>query len=917
MNSSNGLAVVLLTLVLAACGSQTPEDWIASAKQRLDKGENSAAIIELKNAIQKDPKLAEARLLLGTAMLDTGDLNGAEIELRRALDLGAPKKLVDPPLARAMLLKGQYKQVITSYANYDAPGPSLLTSVGQAQLAVGQIDDAARAFTAALALQGDYAPAILGKARLQAVKRDLPGAIALARQAIDASPRSIEAHGVLAELLWVEGKPDQALASYRQVLQIGPRNLPAHVAIISILFQQNKLDEAGKQLDALNRFAPKHPETLYFKTYQAYLRKDLDAARQNAALHLNAAPNSVRGLLLASAVEQEAKAFQQSESYLNQALAKAPGFAPAQRALIGSYLRSGQREKAIEALGPMLKANANDPTTLALAGEAYFVSGRPSEAASYFAKATELNPKDSKTVTGLALSHLAQGMTDQGLKELEQAATMSTDKRADLALIVALIKRREFDKAQTAVDAMEREAVGQATAVSHYLRGIVLLGKRQPDLAKASFEKAMAIDPAYFPGAVQLARLDLIERKPESAEKRLEGVLAKNPKSVEALLALAHIKSGRRAKPEEVVALMNRAIALAPTAAAPKLALINYYLTTNEPAKAVAAGQEALAAARDQPELLEATGRAQLASGSSEQAIATFQRLVKVQPKAALPLLRLAEAQLAGKDLVAAEATLKRALKLKPDYLDAQRRLIALQIAKGQTTEALAVARDIKTQRPSESAGYALEGDIHGFRKDLKAAVSAYDAGLKRVGSVDLAMKKHAALRAAGNQKEADLVASEWQKAHPNDTRFRVYQAEAAIALGRYQEAVTLYQALVALDPNNPAWVNNLAHSAAQIKDPKALEYAERAFRLAPENPAIMHTLGEVLVEQGDAKRGVELMRKAASGAPNRPALRLSLAKGLMKVGQKDEAKRELESLAKLGDKFPAQAEVSQLLRGL
>ena len=65
-----------------------PEKLVASAKESLAKNDRSAAVIQLKNALQKNPDLGEARLLLGKALLEQGDLAAAEKELRRARELG-------------------------------------------------------------------------------------------------------------------------------------------------------------------------------------------------------------------------------------------------------------------------------------------------------------------------------------------------------------------------------------------------------------------------------------------------------------------------------------------------------------------------------------------------------------------------------------------------------------------------------------------------------------------------------------------------------------------------------------------------------------------------------------------------------------------------------------------------------------
>ena len=144
-----------------------------------------------------------------------------------------------------------------------------------------------------------------------------------------------------------------------------------------------------------------------------------------------------------------------------------------------------------------------------------------------------------------------------------------------------------------------------------------------------------------------------------------------------------------------------------------------------------------------------------------------------------------------------------------------------------------------------------------------------------------------------------------------------LYLAEQASLRKDYAGAARQYRLLLELQPNNAAVLNNLAWVAGQLKDPKAIEYAEKATRLAPNQPTLMDTLGVLLVEKGDSARGLELLKKALEIAPEASQIRLNYAKALLKVGQKNEAKQELDQLAKLGDKFPAQAEVGQLQKGL
>jgi predicted Zn-dependent protease len=72
-----------------------------------------------------------------------------------------------------------------------------------------------------------------------------------------------------------------------------------------------------------------------------------------------------------------------------------------------------------------------------------------------------------------------------------------------------------------------------------------------------------------------------------------------------------------------------------------------------------------------------------------------------------------------------------------------------------------------------------------------------------------------------------------------------------------------------------------------------------------------------LLLAKGDTSRALDLLQKATANAPQAPAIRLNLAKALIKAGQKDAAKKELDELAKLGDKFSGQTEVAQLKQQL
>ena len=63
--------------------------------------------------------------------------------------------------------------------------------------------------------------------------------------------------------------------------------------------------------------------------------------------------------------------------------------------------------------------------------------------------------------------------------------------------------------------------------------------------------------------------------------------------------------------------------------------------------------------------------------------------------------------------------------------------------------------------------------------------------------------------------------------------------------------------------------------------------------------------------------RNTSRIQQAANLAPGTPSIRLNLARALIRGGRNDAAKKELEVLAKLGEKFKSHGDVEQLMKGL
>ena len=913
-------AACLTALLLVGCAeNESPQVLVNSASQYLAKGDAKAAIVQLKSALQKDASNAEARFMLGRALFESEDFLSAEKELRKAAELGYAKDKVSNVLAPVLVRKGAYKEVVDDYAQSDefkgqASAP-LKVAVGQAALAMRDFGLADRAFAAAQAADPAYSPALLGSAVLKAADGDIKQAMELTGRAVEIPYKREESWKLRGDLLLAQGRINDAVEAYRNAIQARSNFLPAYSVLIATLVREKRVDEAEKELADMKATAASNPQTLYSQALVLMARKDYKGARDAVQEELKTAPDDSAGLLLSAAINYELSAYGEAESQLLQVMRAMPGADAPRRLLVGTYLRTGQASRAMEVLQPLLPRIDREPAMLNVAAEVYLQNGDASTAAKYFEKAAALDANDYRPKTGLALTHLAQGDRERAMKELEAAASMDQGSAPDRALIASALQRGEFDRALVAIDSLEKKQPNSAFVQN--LRGLALLGKKDAAAARKSFERALSMDPTFFPATLNLARLDVSEGNASEGAKRLEDFVAKNPNNSQALLVLAEARMQRNAPRDQVLDLFTRAINAAPSDVAPRLSLISYYIAVRDPKRALTAAQEAAAALPNRPEILEALARAQQLTGDSNQAIATYQRMPQVAPKSPMPFVHIADVQTGTRDYEAAIQNLRRALALQADFLPAQRGLIAVYLRQDREPQAIAVAREVQKQRPKEAAGYSLEGDVHANRKEWKEAIAAYRAGLTRTGGNDIPIKLYSVLTASGQAAEADRMASTWLKDHPEDVTLPTYLAETAQRRGDYAAAKRYYESLVALQPNNAILLNNLAYTAGKIGDERAVEYAEKANRLAPNQPPIMDTLGSLLVQKGDAKRGVDLLRKASEMAPQAPGIRFNLAQGLIKIGQKDEARKELAELAKLGDQFPAHDDVAKLLKTL
>ena len=828
------LRVCCILLMLAGCSRTHNEtELMAQASEFAARGEPKSAVIQLKNVLQQAPSNGKARLMLGQLYLDSGDLQAAEKELRRAMALGVSPADLLPSLGKALLQLGQYQTLLNDLPE-DEQQPQLQSLRGHALLGLNRTDEGRATFARLAQRHPGSQPALLGQARIALLDGDQAEALAMVEKALARQADNIDALRLHGDLLRLLGKNDEAMKAYQRILQLRPVQLQAHVDLANLYIQSGKLDEARKELSVARQSAPNSLMLIYTLALLEFRENKMTAAQDHLAMVLRAAPEHLPSNLLMGAVLRNKGAHTQAEQHLRKFLEANPGHPYASKLLASSLLNSGAAEQALNVVAPLLDRQQQDLEMMALAGEIYLKLRQYGRSADYFSRASKLAPKTPMLHAALAMSHLGQGDNARAVAELEHAATLdSKSSRVATMLVLSLVRNRQYDKALEAVQRLEVQNPGNPMV--HNLKGGVLRMKREPAAARASFERSLALDPLFTPALDNLTSMDLQDRKPEAARARLEATLAKDKNNVDVLLALSNLalSQGQLAHARS---WLERAVQAHPESLETSLKLAHFYARSNDAPKALVLGQKLLASNPSHPQVVALVAALQSRAGQQEAALDSWTTLAALQPNSALAQHQLAGARAELNDKQGAAVALNKALSLyQKDY----------------------------DQRPGSTTLLALYG----------------------------------ALVQAGKTGEARSLVQQWLKSNASDIATRTYFAGSLLAQKEYATATAQFEEVIKQAPDQVIALNNLAWLYQQQRDPRALQYAERAHKLAPDNATVTDTLGWLLAEQSQLERAVPLLKQASAQLPANNEIRYHYGVALSRAGDKRAAREQLEPL--------------------
>jgi len=265
--------------------------------------------------------------------------------------------------------------------------------------------------------------------------------------------------------------------------------------------------------------------------------------------------------------------------------------------------------------------------------EALVLRGRlskdPAKALADFDEAVKLVPENENYRLARSVLLRSQGK----LKEALDAVSEILDQNPDVANALVLQGElyRGLNRVEEALASFDSatELVPQAPG-PYQNRGEIYRGQGDFNKAIEQFSKVLELQPGVLLTLVHRAEAYLNAGKPELALADSELVLEKK-----SLLAAHRIRADALSKLDrldEAITEMERLADAIPNEPELQMQLALYYLVDQQPAKAVGAYTEVLAADQDNNVALRSRGDAYLNIGEHAEAIADFERALKLKP---------------------------------------------------------------------------------------------------------------------------------------------------------------------------------------------------------------------------------------------------------------------------------------------
>ncbi|WP_321390955.1 XrtA/PEP-CTERM system TPR-repeat protein PrsT [uncultured Desulfuromusa sp.] len=873
--------ILLIFFFVVSCGGQSKEELLQEGNRLSTEGNYRGAVVLYKNALEKDVNFLDARIGLADAYLNSGDFDRAGKEFQKVLLQNPSQTDLLLKLATIYIQQKQPEKALLELDKYHAENQETVDSLvlyGRAHGVSGDIESAEKLFKKALQLDSSATEPRLNLAKVFLQKKDFIKSKQYLKDAISIDNQLIEAYYLLASIDTRQGDREAALAAYHEIVQIDSAQLQAIYMSGILQVELGELDAAQTSADKLLSSFPDRPEGSRLSGLLLYRQGKYEEAK----VALENSLKSQQHILSYFFLGLSYYGLESYEIALNQfqkALDLSPDFERARILVSMTLLKQKRLDDAILEIRKVLRTDPNNAYAHNILGSAYLAAGQYDLGMAELESATELDPTLADAHLKRGIFHLAKGQGTQGEADLVKAVEAAPEVlNGRLMLVTHYLRQKNYSAAiqtlQEGMDGSKDDAL-----LNNYLAA-AYFAQKKPEKALAALENAKLANPEYLTPYFNIASYYASQSKYDDAIAEYQQVLTKDSKNIRALLGAAALYNvqGKESELDKIYGQVE-----ATGTEQGYVAAARYQLKKQNPAEALNIVDRGLETLHNSAPLLELKGGLHLQQKQLDKAESAYIQLSGISPERGNTLL------------------------------------VRLYTSSGQNEKAeQLISSVLKTEADKEypyllSSGFLLE------QKRQREAKEVLEQGIATVmRPFRLQMQLGRIFEQEGQFQQAERL---YQRITQTEPRF----SPAYTSLGFLKErsgdkgaALDYYKSALKYDAKNIPALNNLSYLLMDNfgEEKEALNYAMDAYRLQPNDPRIMDTLGYALVKNDRAGDALNLLEKAHDLLPEVSAVTLHLAMAKINVEDKMSAKELLAKVIETGDKLEVQ-QASDLLKAL
>jgi tetratricopeptide (TPR) repeat protein len=713
--------------------------------------------------------------------------------------------------------------------------------------------------------------------------RDYARAILQFKNAARSRPSDPEPYYRLGLAYLDTGDARAAVAHLQKAGELNPKFVPAQLKLAELMAVDRSPEivrEAQKRAQMVLVLAPEDPDALSTLALAELRLGQNENAEQHLLRALERFPQHLKSSVTLATLKLSRREWDEAEAVLKAAVARAPQSVEPLLALGRFYTMRKNLPEAEKQLRLAVSLNPEHSFALLDLGAVQFQSGNREQAAETYRRLSHIRDKAFRPWYGIFLFHT--GQHHAAIAEFDRLAKEDPkDRAARTRLVSAYVLTKRTEEAERVLSTVLKKNPKDADALIQRAE-IYLMGRKHAE-AQTDLNQVLRFRPDSALAHFFLARVHRARGSPLNERQELTEALRLDPNLIQARLELARSLLQARS-PKAALDLMNQTPE-AQRKLIPVVVQRNWVLLALGSLDELRRGIEDGLAVVKAPDLLLQDALLRLQQGDHAGARSALEAALERKPEDTRLLETLAQSYVTQKQNAAWLERLRRHAAEHPKSAQIQHFLGRYHLGENRRQQ----AREAFTQARVLSPDF------------MPAEMALAEMDMQD-GELDASRRRLAALLAADS---SNLAA-------------RLLSALVEERAGNYSAAVEHYRQVADADPANVVALNNLAYRLANdLNQPdEALQLAQKAKELAPENVSVDDTIGWAFYRKGLYRTAVSYLEKAAAKEP-KALYRYHLGLAYWRAGEVKNGRQTLEAALRLDPNLPEASQARQALTEL